>query len=69
MKTIHLSAINRSVSLKDYIYAVKLAKSNPTKVFKHGLTCWWQCTGQDIIEQFFDGMQDRINQAIPYNQR
>ena len=69
MRTIYLPAIERSVSLKRYIKAVKLAKANPDAKFKHGLTCWWSCTGRDIVKQFFAGVQDRINQAIPYIDR
>ncbi len=69
MRTIYLPAIDRTVSLKQYIAAVKTAKANPNACFKHGLTCWWSCTGRDIMRQFFAGVQDRINQAIPYIDR
>ena len=69
MRTIYLPAIERSVPLSQYIRAVKLAKANPDARFKHGLTCWWSCTGKEIVRQFFDGIQDRINQAMPYIER
>lgn len=69
MRTIYLPAIEKAISLKSYIAAVKLAKANPDARFKHGLTCWWSCTGRDILRQFFEGVQDRINQAIPYTER
>ncbi len=66
---ISLPAINKRVSLTNYIKGIKLAKANPEVEFKHGLTCWWSCTGADIMRQFREGMMDRITQAIPYNQR
>ncbi len=65
MRTINLPAIGKRVSIGAYVRAVKLAKANPSMEFKHGLTCWYPCTGKDILQQFFDGAQDRINQAIP----
>lgn len=69
MRTIFLPAIERSVPLGQYITAVKLAKANPDARFKHGLTCWWSCTGRDIVKQFFEGVQERISEAIPYIDR
>jgi hypothetical protein len=66
---ITLPAINKSVPLAAYVSAIKTAKANPTVEFKHGLTCWWPCTGAEIMRQFFDGMTDRINQSVAYNQR
>ncbi len=55
--------------MKAYIAGVKLAKQNLDKEFKHGLTCWCPCTGKDIVKQFLNGIQDRINQAISYKNR
>ena len=69
MRTIHLPAIGRTISLRAYIDGVKQAKANPDAEFQHGLTCWWACTGREIMDQFWGGVQDRINQGIPYNQR
>jgi hypothetical protein len=69
MRYISLPAIDKKVSLKNYIAGIKMAKANPETVFKHGLTCWWSCTGADIMRQFLSGIQDRINQAIPYIDR
>jgi len=68
-RLIHLPALNKSVTLGQYVKAIKLAKANPDVEFKHGLTCWWSCTGRDIMRQFRNGVQDRINDAIPYSQR
>ena len=69
MRTVHLPAVDRRVSLAVYIAAVKHAKANPAATFSYGLTCWWPCTGEEIVGQFVAGMQDRINQAIPYHRR
>lgn len=69
MRTIYLSAVEKTVSLRQYVSAVKLAKANPETEFKYGLTCWWPCKGKEVVGQFWEGVQDRINQAIPYMQR
>ena len=69
MRTIFCPGIERSVPLKTYLAGVRLAKANPDAEFKTGITCWWPCTGREIVKQFFDGVQDRINQAIPYVDR
>ena len=58
LRTIKLTAIDRTVTLADYNQAVRLAKAFPGATFKTGL-----------VRQFRDGMMGRINQAIPYTQR
>jgi len=68
-RTIYLPSISRSVTLREYNQAIKLAKKNPDVEFKYGLSCWWPCSGREIMRQFFDGLQDRINSKIPYIQR
>jgi len=69
LRTIKLTAIDRTVTFADYNQAVRLAKAFPGATFKTGLTTWWPTTGAEIMRQFRDGMMDRINQAIPYTQR
>lgn len=69
MRTIYLPAIERRVTLRQYLDAIYKAKNNPEEEFKHGLTCWWACLGKDIMKQFMKGVEDRINQCIPYNKR
>ena len=64
-----LSAVNKTVTLGQYVKGIKKAKANLDVEFKHGLTCWWSCTGRDIMRQFREGMMERINEAIPYIQR
>lgn len=59
--TVRLPAVDKTVSLKAYIQGVKLAKANPDKEFKYGLTTWWPVTGREIMRQFLDGVNDRIN--------
>lgn len=66
MRTIYCPGIERSVPLGAYLAAVRLAKANLGREFRQGLTCWWPCTGREIVGQFLVGMHDRINQAIPY---
>ena len=68
-RVITLPAINKSVTIGNYVKGIKLAKANPDVEFKHGLTCWWACTGADIMRQFREGVQQRINDGIPYIQR
>jgi len=68
-RVITLPAINRSVTIGQYVQGIRLAKENPDTEFKHGLTCWWPVTGREIMEQFREGIQQRINEAIPYMQR
>jgi hypothetical protein len=66
---ITLPAVNKSVPIGAYVKAIKTAKANPTVTFKHGLTCWWPCSGAEIVEQFWRGVEDRINQGISYSKR
>jgi hypothetical protein len=68
-RTVYLPAIEKTVTLRQYVAAVKLAKANPDQEFKHGLTCWWPCSGREIVAQFWRGVEDRINQAVPYMRR
>ncbi len=69
MRTIYLPALGRHVTLAAYLRAVRMAKANPDITFKTGFTTWWPTTGAEVMEQFREGMMDRINQAIPYRQR
>lgn len=69
MRTIYIAGIERSVSLRDYIIAIKKAKEYPDTKFDHGLTTWWPTLGREIVRQFVDGVHNRINQGIPYNER
>jgi len=66
---IHLPAIDKRVTLGAYVKAIRLAKANPDVEFKEGLSCWWPCTGKEIMRQFLEGVNDRINQGIPYTKR
>jgi hypothetical protein len=68
-RTIYLPAIGRRVPLAVYIAGINNAKAHPDQTFKHGLTTWWPTSGREILAQFRDGVQDRINQAIPYHRR
>jgi hypothetical protein len=68
-RAVFLPAIDQRVSLKQYVAGVKVAKANPNTTFKHGLTTWWPTTGREILQQFRSGMNDRINQGVPYSIR
>ena len=69
MRTIYLPALGRHVKLAAYLQDVRIAKANPDMTFKSGFTTWWPTTGAEVMEQFREGVTDRINQAIPYIQR
>ncbi len=58
IRTVYLPAIGKRVSLAAYIRAVKLALANPDRTFSHGLTCWWSCTGAEIVDEFRQGMHE-----------
>ncbi len=69
MRTITLPAVGKTVSLRTYLDAIRTAKANPDKEYRHGLTTWWPVTGREIVNQFRRGVHDRINEAIPYRLR
>ena len=69
VRTITMPAINRTVPLRAYVSAIKLAKANPDTEFSTGLESWWPTKGHEILRQFRRGMNDRINDAIPYTER
>lgn len=61
VRVIGLPAINKSVTIAQYCKAVKRAKANTAGTFPHGLTTWWPTPGAQIVQQFREGMHDRIN--------
>jgi hypothetical protein len=65
----YISIEGGTISLGAYVRAIKYAKAHPDAMFKSGLTCWWPCSGAEIVRQFRDGMNDRINQAVSYSER
>lgn len=69
MRTIYLPAIEKSVTLKAYLAAVKHAIANPTAEYKHGLTSWWTTSGAEIRRQFLEGVHARINDRTSYSVR
>jgi len=68
-RAIYVPGIDQWVSIGSYVRAIKQAKANLDAEFKQGLTCWWPCTGAEIMQQFRRGMHDRVSQGIPYSQR
>ena len=69
VRSIYLPAIERRVSLGAYLAAIRLAKANPDREFRHGLTTWWPTTGAEIMRQFRQGMHERINDRVSYVMR
>jgi len=69
MRTIYISAVDKHVSLGNYVRAIKKAKANPNAQFEHGLTTWASCYGYEIVRQYMRGMMDRINQGVSYAKR
>ena len=68
--TVYLPAIERTIPLQTYVNAIKRVKSLPLEsVYPQGLTTWWPTTGEEIMEQFRRGMNERISAGIPYSQR
>jgi hypothetical protein len=65
----YIQVREKQIPIPIYIQEIKLAKNNLDREFKQGLTCWYPCTGQDIVNQFLAGLNDRINQSISYIQR
>jgi hypothetical protein len=68
-RTIYVPGFERSVTLGQYVKAIKLAKANPNVEFKHTLCHWWPGTGAEIMGEFWKGVQDRINEGISYRYR
>lgn len=68
-RVISLPAINRCVSLSNYVAGIKTAKANPNAIFPHSLTHWGPATGQEIVQQFRDGLTDRINRHLRISQK
>ena len=56
---------NKRIPLGAYVRGIKLAKARPDHEFKHGLTTWWPTTGREIVEQFLEGVHDRITNGRP----
>ena len=59
---ISLPAVDKRIPLGAYLAGIRTAKANPDAKFMHGLTCWWPCTGREIMQQFRRSIHDRINQ-------
>ena len=62
--TIYLPAVNKRVSIGQYVQAVKKAKENPDAEFRHTLETWWPGTGREVVQQFRKGIHDRINKHL-----
>lgn len=65
-RTIYLPAIERSVTLAEYILAVKLALRNPDLEFRTGLKSFFPVTGRELVGEFRQQIDERVNEATPY---
>lgn len=68
-RIIYVPGVDRAIPLRTYVAAVKTAKSHPEIVFMTGLDNFGATTGAEIVRQFREAVQDRINQSIPYRLR
>jgi len=69
MRAIYCPGPEKWIPIAAYVKGVKLAKLFPDGEFNTGISQFGPHTGLEIQEQFWEGVQDRINQGIPYTQR
>lgn len=59
-----------TVTIGQYVQAWRTVKAAPEgQEFKSSLNGWWPATREEILREFSEGVQDRINQHVPYMQR
>lgn len=46
----------KSVTVGQYVAAIKKAKANPDRVFRRGLTGFWPVSGREIVREFRQAM-------------
>lgn len=63
--SIYLPALERAVSVRAYVAAVKRAKAEPSTTFRAGLETWWPTAGLEVRGQFNRALHARINSRIP----
>lgn len=49
-RAIFVPGVDKWVSIGAYVKQIKIVKANPKAEFKQGLTCWWPCTGEEIMQ-------------------
>jgi hypothetical protein len=52
---------SKKISVRDYIVAIKFAKSYPDTMFAEGLNQWWPVTGKQIYSDYVRSIHERIN--------
>jgi hypothetical protein len=67
-RMIYCPGPDKWLTLGQYVKVVKTAKAAKATEFKCGITCWWPVTGAEVVNQFYRGVEDRINRAIPYTE-
>lgn len=59
-----------TVSIGQYVKAWRAVLRAPAgQGFSSSLNGWWPATREEILCEFSAGVQDRINQHVPYMQR
>ncbi len=63
--SIALPALNRTVSVGQYVGAIKRAKANLAATFPSSLEHWAPAKGAQIVAEFRKGLAARINAKAP----
>ena len=65
MKYIYLPATNRKLTIAQYVEIVRKVKNSPVNSeFNQSFNGWWSNSREEILNQFFIGVQDRINKNM-----
>jgi len=57
----------RTVTLGNYLKAWRAVRRAPTGTeFKESLCGWWPASRETILQQYSDGVHDRINRHLPF---
>lgn len=57
----YIPSIYRYITLGQYVKAVQQARENRGQRFDRSFEGWTSCTGQDIVNQFVNGVHERIS--------
>lgn len=61
MKTIALTMDGFQMSIPDFIKAIRKAKDNPKLTFSRSIKGWWPATGEEILREYRQMINDKIN--------
>lgn len=64
-RVITLTAHGRQLTIGQYVEIVKRVKASaPGTRFDKSFCNWWSTTREEILREFFEGVQDRINKHL-----